>query len=181
MRFGLPVPAPYDAATYTSHEQYDLAPVEPADWKLTIGFDCADEIQLNAVCRGNLSAVPPWEIPSDSLPLLKTPPAAPNAITLYLTPLTDEDTLAINTELHAAGLGDEIRCFVYENVDPQLFPAAILASIRGHRKLNGLATNAARLDAFVNGEIPITVTADAPLGQAQYIAGTSGNRRLKFG
>ena len=118
-------------------ERYDASGGDPEAWRLFVRLTAPGQ-PIVAAIAGQLSTVPPDELPPNGIPvkiprpedgklasaddqgLLTSPPATtPETTTLYLSPFEGEGALAFGDTLRGAGLGNEIRWLKYTNVDTE--------------------------------------------------------------
>jgi len=113
----MPVFGPLTPAFYPIVDKYDPTPTEPADWKLKISLKSSQLIQLQPICDGTLSTVPPHEVLGPEFITVGLENAErPTRARYYLEP--DPLILQILGEnLKNTRLGDSVKWFVYEFVD----------------------------------------------------------------
>jgi hypothetical protein len=118
-----------------SPEKYDASGGDPEAWRLCVRLTAPGQ-RIVAAIAGQLSTVPPDEIPpsgipvkiprqqdgalaatDDQGPLTPLPAITPESTTLYLSPFEGEGASAFADVLRGAGFGTEIRWVKYTNVD----------------------------------------------------------------
>ena len=150
-----------------------------------------------------MSAVPPEELPPAWLGLTSIPDGSfPNtreqAVRLYLQPglprglpIFDRGgfpyTRSWGATMAEEGLGGDVRWFVYENVDPTRLGAEVIAALNADPNLARLTLNgqpltaAQRLEAFLEGQVQVTVAEGAEVGKGSPANASQGRVRGLFG
>jgi hypothetical protein len=146
---------------------YDFSSPDPHQWRLGLGLETATAASLQAVCTGELSAVPPNDLPSKNVAPLRPPQSLPPAIDLYLRPLffPASQLRSVNAALQTAGLGERLRAFVYRNVDPSSLGPSVGAALAAFQPLKDDVDQEDRLKLFVQGEFAISVVKGDVLAQ----------------
>jgi hypothetical protein len=185
----LPFGPPYDAATYPVAEPYQASNPDPAAWRLRIAVErpASAGLDLIACIDGLLSTVPPGELPPDWYGLATLPDGQQPAVTrLYLQPAGPQQLGSWGEALATARLGSAVSWFVYENVDATALASAVTSLVDKYPGFAGLTlhgkklTSAQRLEAFLEGQVSVYVTAGTVLGPAA-ASSTSGQLRAQFG
>jgi hypothetical protein len=115
--FRMPVLGPLTSAIFPTVGKYDPTPVEPVDWKLKISLKSNQQIQLQAVCDGKISTVPPKEVLGSEFVTVGLEGAArPTVARYYLEPHPVIQRLLAGkmANLH---IGETVKWFLYELVD----------------------------------------------------------------
>src|SRR6185295_15754778 len=191
MKIYFPTSTPYNAFLYPKVGAYDLTDPEPENWRLKILLE-GSSFNVNAVCSGRLSAVPPWELPAQDLAPLREPEhVLPTSINLYLepnqvfAPQTDYVTsLEFFSTMEQAGLGKSVRCYVYENIDPAAPGIQIQKQLAGNAflKKNKITAQRDQWEMFAKGQLAVWVNGGDRLASASTLDPASlGRARVKFG
>lgn len=192
MRLHFPIPAPYAAGAYTRVERYNLSDSEPANWRLKILAESSAHFWLQAVCSGWLTAVPPGElVESEMAPLSEPGGTLPETISLYLEPNRAFAPQAgpplpflFQTTLEQANLGKLVKCYVYSDIDPNLFSAAIEKQIGLHAGLtkHGVTSPANRREMFASGQLGVWINGgDVIARSSDHNASAAGKYVAQFG
>src|SRR4051812_19237217 len=190
LKLHLPIPEPFATPSDLVASPYDVSSTNPALWHQGIEL-VTPESDLVAICSGDLSAVPPFELPNGNVAPLSPPLGAPATVTLYLRPLLllPDALRALNQTLATNLLGNSLRCFVYRNVELARLHPSVLLAIAGFKPLDEpkdlepgqprtrFDNLLDRLSLFAQGEFSVAVAGGARLGKA---AGAQGSRHLDF-
>jgi len=166
-------------------EQYDASGGEPDGWRLFVRLTAPGQL-IVAALTGQLSTVPPDEIPPSGIPvkipragngplvatddqgLLIAPPATvPASTTLYLSPFQGEGSFGCMSSFQSAGFGTEIRWLKYTNVDVEsLRPLALAIPRFGIENM----TDDEVFAAFVAGEFAAVAEPGGAFGRVSATA-----------
>lgn len=176
MKLHFPITPPYSSGSYPRVEPYDISDPEPVNWRLKTLVESTIHFWMYAVCSGKLSAVPPWELVESEVAPLRSPDHTfPDTINLYLEPnrvaapqVAFPFAFALNGTLKEAGLGEGVRCYVYENLDPTLLSAPIQNQLNVNAALDKhkITSPAERWEMFAKGQVAIWINGGDALAQA---------------
>jgi hypothetical protein len=177
-----------------SPERYDASGGDPDAWCLGVNLT-APGSWLVAAFAGQLSAVPPDEMPPAGIPVkiprpedgqlaafddhgLLSPISSqiPATTTVYVSPLAVEGVSEFNAWLSSAAFGTEVRWVRYTNVDVESLRETVLTLPR-IGALEGL-TDDEVLSVFLAGEVAVGVPQGYDFGQ---VSASVDDGRTSFG
>lgn len=180
----IPVVGPLTSSNFPEAGKYDPLAIEPLDWNLRMTLAGGQPIQMQAVCDGMISTVPPGEVIGSEFVTIGLEEAArPSKVRYFLEPHPAIIRL-LSRHLSGLRLGESVKWFVFEEVDTTDVAQSFKDELDSYRwqqqweNSHYLPSDEAE-KAFLLGQLKLQIRKGDPIGST--VLAADNMHRFKFG